>query len=127
MLKNLIPLLLILSISCKSERSTPVESKNNATEISDLVSVEEYKPNPDEVVLSVNLISKSTSRDGWIAEVEVKRQIKSGFSYKNRLRPGSTIKLSSSTDLPDGEFYCSADYEVEPGGGSYTLNKLLKK
>lgn len=117
-----LPLILLVSLAlaCK-----PQEQKQQTGPV--LQSISDYKPNPDDVVLYLTLLESNQSDNGWDSKVEVKRQMRAGFGYKNRLSPGEVITLSSKEKLPDGDFYCAVEYSETPNGGRYSFKTLLKK
>ncbi len=117
-----LPLILVacLVLACK-----PQEPKQQAEP--ELQSISDYRPNPDDVVLFVTYVEGEQTDNGWNNKVEVKRQMRAGFSYKNRLSPGEVISLSSIEKLPNGDFYCAVEYSGSPTGGSYSFKTLLKR
>ncbi len=115
-------LIACMIIACKPQE------KSQQTDVSrQLQTITEYKPNPDDVVLFLTMIESEQSASVWNSKVEVKRQMRAGFSYKNRLSPGEVISLTSKEKLPSGDFYCAAEYQMEPNGGTYVFKTLLKR
>ncbi len=120
---KLLPILLVcLTVACK-----PQEKNQQIAASAQLQSITDYKPNPDDVVLYLTFLEGNQSEIGWNNKVEVKRQMRAGFSYKNRLSPGEVISLSSKEKLPNGDFYCAAEYRETPNGGRYSFKILLKR
>lgn len=112
-------LMVCIAIACKPQQNT---SSDTTLEL-----VDEYQPNPDEVILQLKFTESNSTEQGWINKVEVVRQLKAGFGYKNRLQPGESISLSSKEEIPKGEFFCAAEYQISPSGGSFRLISILKK
>ena len=110
-----------LFFACKAQEQSGLSSPQ-------LRRVEEYLPNPDEVVLFLKLLESEKTEGGWNAKVQVQRQLKSGFGFKKRLNPGEEIMLYSQVEIQGEEFYCSVDYY--PGmnhSETYILTSLLSK
>lgn len=114
-------LLIFFAIGCKPQEKSQQEPSVPLPALAD------YTPNPDEVVLFLTLVTTEKSQTGWLSTVEVKKQVRAGFGFKNRLAPGQKIALQSKEEIPSGNFYCAADYKIAPGGGTYILKSFLRK
>lgn len=121
--KSLILLCLVFLFACKNQE----QGQSIPPTQQDLISISDFTPNPDQVVLFVTLIDKKQLDSGWEYQVEVKRQMSAGFGVKDRLASGDKITLTSTVEVPDGDFYCAADSGKGPEGRTYALKSLLKK
>ncbi len=101
-------LCLLLITGCKKEISTSNTDSNSVTQTSYL----EYTPNPDEVIMEVELVNSELSDDQWKSEARVIRQHKSGHGFKDKLAPGSIVILLSREKISLQKFYCSAEYQL---------------
>ncbi len=112
----LILLISVLIVSCKGQDSSTTKPTLNQDE--------NYRVNPDEVVLQLKPGTSTQSDDGWNTEVEVVRQMKAGFGFKKRLKPGEMILLYSENELPSNEFTGIVEFQEGPGDGTYILRAL---
>ena len=121
-MKPALLLLFAILVSCKSQETS--DSKNP-----DMPSIKTYTPNPDEVIFHFKLIESDQTEKGWNNTVEVIRQFKSGFGYKDRLRPGEQVTLHSKEQITAEEFYCAAAYKLAIGNKptSFVLTSFLKE
>ena len=103
------------------------KAQEKGVQTSEFVAVVDYIPSPNEVVLNLQFVDSKKSGDYWDNNVKILRQLKSGFGHKNRLKPGRIISLNSKEEIPRGDFFCVAKYQIDPNGGSYTLKSLLQK
>lgn len=111
--------LLGVLVACKPQEQNQQQAGPQLTTIGD------YKVNPDDVILYLTVLDVEKTDIGWNINAEVKKQIKAGFGYKNRLSPGEKIVIQSRQELSKGDSYCAVESEL--GGRSFTLKTLLKK
>ena len=121
-------LCLFILTGCKKEISSSSSNANNtdATSTSYLV----YAPNPDEVIMELELINSEQSDGQWKSEAKVVRQHKSGHGFKDKLAPGSTIILLSKEQITRQKFYCSAEYQLTENNQNpktFVLREYLKQ
>ena len=113
-------LCIIILAGCNRNASQSNTQDNANTET--LTTAAEYKPNPDEVVISAKLISY---QDG-VASVEVVKQIATGFGAKAVLNPGDELSLSSES-RPSNNFICAFEYADIMGDKKvYRITRFLK-
>ncbi|MEQ6167584.1 hypothetical protein AAOE16_10340 [Ekhidna sp. MALMAid0563] len=116
-MRFLITIIVGLTICTGCKRQTTPAKTNNIEGVR--VSYHDYTPNPDEVVLEVKFISGEFDEKLWRNEMTVIRQIKSGFGYKDRIRPGTSIILLSREKLSQEQFFCSAEYQLSVNNQSH--------
>lgn len=103
-------------------RNATSVSTDNGIDLSSLAAAKDYKPNPDEVVISAKLISYQNG----VANVEVVRQIATGFGAKAVLNPGDALALSSDTK-PSDNFICAFEYaDLRGDQKAYRITRFLK-
>ena len=127
-MRFLITIIVGLTICAGCNRQITPANTNNIE--NNLVSYRDYSPNPDEVVLEVKFISGELQDKLWRNEMTVIRQIKSGFGYKDRIRPGSSIILLSREKLSQEQFFCSAEHQLSVNNQSpktFVLRQYLTK
>lgn len=108
-------------VGCNRNTTSQSNPQNDA-ENKILVSAQDYKPNPDEVVISAKLISY----DDGIASVEVVKQLATGFGAKAVLNPGDKLFLSSATQ-PADNFICAFEFADTMGDKKiYRVTRFLK-
>lgn len=108
---------LLVFYGCNRSASTGQTGDENKT----IISVGEYKPDPDEIVISAKLISYE---DG-VANVEVVEQLKTGFSAKVIFTPGTELSLSSK-NKPADNFICALESSDSMGQKTYRITRFLK-
>ncbi|WP_462252084.1 hypothetical protein [Ekhidna sp.] len=111
---------LLLLTGCA--RNTAADDSKSIVDNPDLAFASDYKPNPDEVVISARLISFSDN----VAKVEVIKQLATGFGAKAVLSPGDELSLSTSSK-PSDNFICAFEVADVPGDNStYRITRFLK-
>ncbi len=111
---------LLLVTGCS--RSSAPDNSKSIVDNPDSAYANDYKPNPDEVVISARLISFSDN----IAKVEVIKQLATGFGAKMVISPGDELSLSTSSK-PSDNFICAFEVADVPGDDkTYRITRFLK-
>ncbi|WP_424963395.1 hypothetical protein [Ekhidna sp.] len=107
----------LATIKCTSNKQATSQSNDinaNPTE-------KEFKPNPDEVIISAKLVAYESG----IAKVEVIEQLAAGFGAKMVLNPGEIIDIQSNKQ-PQDNFICAFEVSDGLGGKKFRLTRILK-
>ncbi|WP_436515324.1 hypothetical protein [Ekhidna sp. To15] len=121
-MRLIITSVLSLTILLGCNRNTSQNSTQTSATTNSLSSAKDYKPNPDEVVISAKLISY---QDG-IASVEVIKQIATGFGAKAVLNSGDKLSLSCQT-RPNDNFICAFEFgDSMDDQKVYRITRFLK-
>ncbi len=120
-MRVLVHLFLIALLFTHCNRTTSKSSDTNPTSV--LIAYQDYKPNPDEVVISAKLLDYESGK----VSAEVINQLKIGFSAKVVLNAGEKIELRSDQRPPADSFICALEVKNTMKGNSYfKVIKYLK-
>ncbi len=116
--------LISLIISCKNQDVAKASTANRTA--NQLIKIADYKPSPDEVILYVKLLKSESFESVWRSEVQVLKQLQSGFGFKDHLNPEQVVILESKNQIVDEIFYCAVIHQLGIGNSkTFILNAFL--